>query len=501
MRKRMIQMLCCTLLAVFVPLSAFAATFSMAGFDGESSRHNWETNGFFTRMEARTGVRFSFEQYTTYEEWLAAKQRMFSEGALPDVLFKAEFTTREQIQYAAEGKLIDLLPLLPDYAPNLWALLQENPSWLAAITLPDGKVVALPMLNTLTTQNAMWINREWLEKLGLETPTDLDSLMETLRAFRDGDPNQNGKQDEIPLAYLGAWDLKFLSHVVGLVANDYNVYLDDTGTVHFVPDDERYITLLTWLRDAYAEGLLDPNGFTTADTLRTETDESVAAKYGIFFGPSPMYLLPYATGEAYTALMPLIYEGKQVYRDLFGGVIGGTFAITTACQDPAEMLRWVDVLYTQEGAIQAMAGDAGTDYLLLSSGQWTYAGDMQTQSDYILYDLSLYDTGIMPWLFPTEFYERYQNDLIPRLNQELAALTAKASLPFPTVALTPEQEDYILPIQNELGLYVDESLARFVLGEWDVRDPDVLTAYREGLRERGLDDFLTFWQTLAQGLT
>ncbi|MEA4998472.1 MAG: hypothetical protein VB087_03695 [Candidatus Limiplasma sp.] len=497
MRNGAKRLLCILALAIFTPFQALAATVSLAGFDGENSNHDWNTNAFFTRMQARTGVTFAFEQYNTYAEWQTAKARMFSGGVLPEVLFKAELTTREQIDYAAQGKLLNLLPLLPDNAPNLWTLLEAHPDWLAAITLPDGKVVALPTLNTQPTQNAMWINTQWLKQLGLPMPTDLPSLSEVLRAFRDGDPNQNGKRDEIPLAYLGPWELKFLAHAVGLVANDYNLYLDGAGMVCFMPQEDAYFSLLTWLTDAYAEGLLDPHGFTTADTLRTVTDDTAPMTYGMFFGPSPMNLLPGKAGAQYSLLPPLAWQGKQVYRDLYGGVTRGTFALTSACLDPAAMLRWVDVLYSEHGAIEAMAGLAGQDHLLSADGSWTYAGDMQTQSNYILYGLSLYDTGNMPWLFPTDFYSRYQNEDIRRWQAEYQSLAAFTVVPFPIVSLTPAQEDAIAPLQAALGRYVDESLARFVLGEWDVRDPAAVAAYRQGLAERGLDAFLAQWQSIA----
>ena len=352
MFHKTVCLLCCAMLLMTAPMAAQAdATYHMAGFDGDSSSHTWESNDFFTRMQARTGISFTFDEYTDASKWQTAKQTMFASGDLPDVLFKAALTTREQIEYHQKGMLLDLKPLLAENAPHLWALLTAHPDWLADITLPDGSIVALPTINEQSVQNAMWINREWLDTLKLDAPTDWDSLVTVLRAFATGDPNQNGKADEIPLAFLGTWDLKFLAHSVGLVANDYNLYLDENGTVTFMPDQDAYLTLVARLADLYAEGLMDPQGFYTADSLRTVTDEDAAAKYGIMFGPNPMTIMPYKTGQQYRLLMPLTYEGRQVYRDLAGQVTGGTFAITSACADPGALLAWVDVLYTQEGAV------------------------------------------------------------------------------------------------------------------------------------------------------
>ena len=83
MRNRALGMLIAMVLCVLPVISATALT--MAGFDGESSNHNWSENEFFTRMEARTGITFTFDEYTSRDQWQTAKNTMFSTGELPDV--------------------------------------------------------------------------------------------------------------------------------------------------------------------------------------------------------------------------------------------------------------------------------------------------------------------------------------------------------------------------------------------------------------------------------
>ena len=41
-----------------------------------------------------------------------------------------------------------------------------------------------------------YINRQWLDNLGLEMPTSLDELYDVCKAFATQDPNGNGKSDE-----------------------------------------------------------------------------------------------------------------------------------------------------------------------------------------------------------------------------------------------------------------------------------------------------------------
>ena len=494
MQRRAFCCLICLLLAL-APAAMAEGNFVMAGYDGEGSTHDWNTNGFFVRMQERTGLTFTFDQYTSLEKWQEAKDAMFAPGGeLPDVLFKAALTTPELIRYSDSGQLIDLGPLLEENAPNLWALLEAHPDWREAITLPSGKIVALPAIQELAPQNAMWINQTWLDRLGLEAPTDWESLREVLTAFRDRDPNGNGKRDEIPFAFLGPWELKFFSHAWGVAASDYNIYLDEAGQVHYWPAKESFWEMALALREFYQEGLLDPDGFITADALRRITDEDAEAVYGVFFAPTPVNLVPYDMSVDYALLEPLVFEEKQIYRDLCGEVTRGTFAITSACEDPAALLAWVDVLYTEEGAIAALAGTEGEDYVVGEDGSWTWKGGLEAMTASTLSELSVYDTGDMPWLFPDAFYDRYDEDNVQRVNGELRKLNACVVEPFPVYTLTEEESARALELQSQLGSYVDETLARVVLGELDA---DEAQTFVEGLEERGMQEMIDLWQSVA----
>lgn len=498
MFKKFTCCLICLLLAALPLLGLAETSFVMMGFDGEDSTHDWTTNRFFERMNQRTGVSFTFQQVNSAEEWTVAKKAIFEGGAqMPDVLFKAALNSEELIRYTESGQLIDLKPLLEEHAPNLWKLLQENPDWLDAITLPSGKIGALPAIQPNGPVDALWINKTWLEALKLQVPTDMESLRNVLTMFRDRDPNKNGKQDEIPLAFLGPWELKLFSHAWGVVANDYNIYLDENGKVQFWPYEDSFFELAAVMRDFYDEGLLDPDGFATADTLRRITDDDATQIYGAFFAPTPLNLVTYSMAEEYVIVDPFVYEGKQIYRDLFGDVTRGAFAITSACKDPAALLRWVDVLYTEEGAIEAMVGIEGEDYIVGADGKWNWKGGTDSMDMLTMSDMSIYDTGDMPWMFPLDFYSRYADHRVGKLNDELNRLSTMTVQPFPmTYTLTADERAQVLALQNELAVYVDVTLARFVLSEMELNE-DTIASVRSEMQNRGMNEMIAFWQKIA----
>ena len=69
--------------------------------------------------------------------------------------------------------------------------------------------------------------------------------------------------------------------------------------------------------------------------------------------------------------------------------------------------------------------------------------------------------------------------------------------PFPTsYTLTLEESAQLRPLQSELGRYVDESLARFVLGEAELNDESI-AQFRQTIREKGMQEMIDFWQNVA----
>lgn len=489
--------LCIILTLLLLPLCALGdeAAFVMAGFDDAEVGRDWSSNLFFARMQERTGVAFTYQQYSNAAQWTSAKAAMKAGAEMPDVLFKAELTTTECIDMLQNGALIDLAPYLDACCPNLSALLKKYPDVRDDITLPDGRIVSLPYITTNPQQNCVWINQNWLSALRLNMPGTAEELTAVLRAFKTGDPNRNGKADEVPLSFIGPFDLKFLGHAFGLVANDYNLRCED-GTVTFVAKGETYRAFVTWLRDLYAEGLIDKNGFYTVDTMRKVSDSKAAVTYGALLNTMTANVLPVDWTKQYAVLPPLEYEGKRVYRDFAGKTLRGTFAVTSACKNPEAMLRWVDTLYGEEGAILAAQGIQGTDYIIDGDGTWRMADEEAMRDNSYVASITISSGGTPPGVSPDNFQRRYNDDTVAYVSSQIDIVNASAVRPFPAYALTKAQEAEIAPLQNKIGLYVDMSLANFVLGETPLTD-EAFAEYEQTLDEYGLSAFVAFWQNIV----
>ncbi len=491
----MLKRLCCAVLCIALlaglPVTSLAAEQSVViavGDPGEGQR-DWSQNAVFAAMQPVASSTLRFTQLQ--RDGSGSLQSLLSGADAPQALFKAGLTPAETIALLDAGQLIDLAPLLQNHAPNLHALLEQHPQARAAITLPDGRIGALPYINLAASQNCLWINTQWLERLGLAMPTTAEELQQVLTAFRDGDPNRNGRADEIPLSFMGAHDLKYLTQAFGLIANDFNYYAEG-NQARFAPLDDSFRAFITWCRDLYQQRLLDKDGFTTADQLRRVTDERATPRYGAFLAPLSINLIPLSWAEQYAVVPPLVFEGKQLWRTIAPAAVPGTFALTSACTDPAALLSWVDQLYTPEGGILLSVGVEGPDYLVDGDGSWRLTREPAPGA---MGGPGMLEGDPAPGVSNDAFQRRYSDPAIERLSAQVDIVRTVATDAFPSLSLTREQEQEIASLQPAIGRYVDESIARWVTGEWQLSN-DKFNQFDQQLRTLGLERLTAIFQAI-----
>lgn len=465
----------------------------MAGYDSTDSGHEWETNAFFPRMEKITGVSFALEQYKDAEAWTEAKGTLLDgSDNMPDVLFKAQLTGDEMTSLYEKGMLIDLKPYLAEYAPNLTALLQAHPEWEAEITLPGGQIVALPTINELPANNVAWINTMWLKNVKMEMPTTVEELTDVLRAFRDQDPNQNGRSDEIPVTFTSLWDLRYLGQAFGMLTNDYYLRAKD-GKIEFMADSEENHAFLTWLHQLWQEGLIDQNGFTSLDTMRAITDKDAAITYGIVFGATAMNLVPPESAINYAALMPMRCNGEDgKWRQLQSQIVRGTFAITSHCANPGEVLTWVDYLYSDEGDRLMQAGLPEEEYFVNADGTWEYidSGDSLTQ---VLQNQAIVGGGDTPGWFSADFQMKFNDSATHYAVEQLYQVQQVSVMPVPQIWLTTGDRSRINGIWAEMGYEMELDMVHFVTGDAPLND-ETWAAFCAKYRTEKTEELVAVWQ-------
>lgn len=477
--------------SVFLPALAQEQAFHLMGYEPRENARVWEDNLYFIRRQEKSGLAFTFSQFDDQAAYHAAIGNLKKDDQnLPDALFKADLTNREAVELHQKGVLIDLAPYLEEHMPAFSSLMKQQPGIKQAITQRDGTILTLPYVSMLPSQNILWINQAWLTELKMDLPKNREELKKVLTAFLTQDPNRNNRKDEVPLSFLGSYDLKYLAHAFGLIANDFNVFVKD-GKVAFLPAQKEFYDFVVWLRDLYQQGLLDKDGFVTADAFRRQTDAKAASRYGAFFALLPTQVVPMEKAADYVALPPISESGTAVYRAVASPAFPGTFAVTSACKEVGKLLAFVDELYTQQGSVLASVGQEGEDYVFDGDGSWRLLRDMGNQVQNAKVTLSTDHRA--PGISSDQFQTLFSDVSVRALYEQLKVYQDVAVLPFPSIPLTPLEEDHIVPLQAALGRAVDEGLARFVLGEKPL-DQAAFTTFLEELQGLKLQEFLDFWQ-------
>jgi putative aldouronate transport system substrate-binding protein len=117
-----------------------------------------------------TNISFDWSEVPS-SGWTERINILFNTDSIPDVIIGDAGVSQNYEQ------LLTLDDYIDDYAPNVKAFLEERPEYNAALRAPDGKIHSFPIGDEAYSNKVdakMWINTEWLDKLGLEMPTTID---------------------------------------------------------------------------------------------------------------------------------------------------------------------------------------------------------------------------------------------------------------------------------------------------------------------------------------
>ncbi len=291
---------------------------------------------------------------------------MFASNQLPDVFLHAGFGTGELVQYGMQEKqLMPLNDLIDRYAPNIKKAFEQFKELRAASTCPDGKIYSLPAVlldalrgtpNPIQNIQRPFIHYSWLQTLGMKDPETLDDLYDVLKAFKEKDPNKNGKADEIP--FSGAWATAYNERVVVLSAlgfvssgalskTGFNIAMKDGAPV-VAEAHPLYAEYLKYMNKLFTEGMIDKDIFTLTE-VQANAKASQGAVGLILFG-APFVVDPQRWKE-YEAFIPVTsqWNSKKVWGGR-GVAYPGTFLITSQCKYPEAAIRLADLYFTEEYA-------------------------------------------------------------------------------------------------------------------------------------------------------
>lgn len=354
---------------------------------------------------------------------------LIASGDLPDIVGGSSMKNNVNT-YGPEGAFVPLNKLIEEHAPNIKAFFDANPDVWASIKASDGNVYYIPYLPDGKYGRGYFVRYDWLEKLGLEPPKNVDEMYEVLKAFRDKDPNGNGKKDEVPffarhwqemVRLVTLWDGRTSGSDV---FHDFHVV---DGQIKHGYAQESYKVGIQNLAKWYQEGLIDAEVFTRGSRSR---EYLLSADLGgmthDWFASTSGYndsLADKVEGFQFKAFAPpASISGKRVEEHRRAKVKPDGWAISYTNEHPIETIKYFDFWFTQEGKRLANFGIQGEHYDLVdgkpvfkkevleadtpvNAQMWAigaqvqrgfpmdYQNEVQWSNKYALEGIALYDQG------------------------------------------------------------------------------------------------------------
>ena len=262
-------------------------------------------------------------------------------------------------------------------------------------TCPDGVLYTLPRIdsdkNTASAggQMRVFINDEWLDSVGMDSPETLDDFVAVLRAFKEQDPAGVGSENVIPLGgganppdelYTAVDPRAYILNSLGFltVKSTATEPAIRNGETVIPAADPLYKEYLSIMNTLYTEGLISQDFFTIDDTqVRAQNAEGLIGVIAEW----PFLSLP-DDFKGWSAVNPLTSEWSDTkqWENSNRFRIGG-FSISAACEYPEVAVRFGDYFFTDYGYLAMWGGPmAGTEETLDMVGGWYYDEEKDTMA-------------------------------------------------------------------------------------------------------------------------
>ncbi len=359
------------------PLKEKATLTGMTSFPA-NTESNPNNRTIFKRLQEKTNVEIEWTAIQSDQWGDKITLNMANPKTLTDFIFTAGFGDSDLLKYADQGIIIPLEEYIDAYMPNLSAVFEKYPEYRTMSTDSEGHIWALPWIEQLgsektaiqTIDNMSFINKKWLDFLGLEMPTTVDEFEQVLIAFRDhaselqAEFNIDGSI--IPMSCIvndGGQDPCILINGFGEGYGDA-----DKGRHIAVTDDLKVICSATqqgfkdgiaWLHSLYEQGLIDPEAFT--QEWSTYVSKGKSGRYGVCFSWDVANI---DNLQDWVPLPALTADTRNITPQngsFTSGYDRGRCVVTAVAKNPALVCAWLDQMYDPFQSPQNNWGTYGED--------------------------------------------------------------------------------------------------------------------------------------------
>lgn len=407
-------------------------------------------------------------------------------------------------QYVEEEVIVDLTELIPECMPNFNAYLEANPDIKNAVQTADGRILYIPFIRddvSCCIFTGQVIRTDWLEKLGLEVPKTTEDFYNVLKAFKEKDPNGNGEADEIPMSAVSFNNQNHgLGNLLWAFDTHYSFYVED-GKVVWGPAEERFAEGLEYIAKLFDEGLIDVDYLLNDRTAMDS--KALVDRVGSMFtfqttkyyndatfndGTKVMMGIPHLTTQGNDSLMNF----NPSYIERVNNKV--CLAVSTDCEDPKGLLKWLDTVYSEEGITIMNYGKEGTHFEYVDGKPYTDWSKLtpeetvEIKGNTMVIDSSF--PSLQQWDAVSGTYSPWGAESISTWGENV-----DVSGTLPAISFTSEESEQITDARAQLETYADTQINKVVIGELSMDDWDDIVAK---FYEMGLDEVLEVYNVAYQ---
>lgn len=451
---------------------------------------------FFQELEAKTNIHVDFEEVKE-ADWTTKLNLMFASGDLSDIVLRGSLDVEEY--GVAQGLLVPLDDYLPKYMPNYYQRLSTYGPFYGN-RASDGHIytIGFHIAQNINMNGHWFINRDWLDALGLKMPTTVEELTDVLRAFKNGDPNSNGLKDEIPYQATFNDTNNGLYNAFAFfgVPLNYETYLfiGPDEKIKMAAYEDGFRQCLEWLHLLYTEGLMDRECISqNANVWSTKLNNQSGGLF-TYWRLQNTALRPDVASQ-FSLMLPVSGGGHDpkvsatLERIEFGA------ALTTANRHIPETLRWLDAQFETETMMISQNGRLGDTLVLNGDGKYEVA---YVPGDKVLYQSVPVICG--QFFAPRGYYDDVYVKAPHRLEKEgyckrysEAGVMEHKSYQYLTdiAVMAAEKNTRMTKIYQSLDTLMTESITRFIVS--GVTD-ESFAAFLNALENVGVREYTALYQ-------
>lgn len=500
------------------PLAEKATLTGMISYPA-NTESNPNNRTIFKRLQEKTNVEIEWTAIQADQWGDKIALAMANLDTLTDFVFTANFGDNDLLRYADQGVIIPLEKYIDAYMPNLSAVFEKYPEYKKMCTDSNGHIWALPWIEQLgsektaiqTVSEMSFINKKWLDFLGLEVPTTVDEFEQVLIAFRDhaselqAEFNIDGSV--IPMSCIvndGSQDMALLINGFGEGYGD-----NDQGRHIAVTDDKKVICTatqqgfkdgITWLHSLYEQGLIDPEAFT--QEWSTYVSKGKSGRYGVCFSWDDANIVDDFSG--WVPLPALTADVRNVTPEngsFTSGFDRGRCVVTAVAKNPALVCAWLDQMYDPFQSPQNNWGTygEGDDFDIFELGTNANGEEMLQHAplgDASPVEVREAESVNGPLAVLDEYYDIYvtcPDDAQYRLDwiKDYYTSDMNTKYVYPNVFMSQEDTEELSNLQTDITKTINAKRADWIMNGFTDADWD---EYMKSLDAYGLEDLLAIFQ-------